>query len=92
MAIHRARLRTRDYVTDTGTEFPVVYDHVPLGRVYLVHTTHPLNGKIMQQEFGSVVVEFSTVWVTTLDHSNDPGGLMCAQVLDIDEAPVKATP
>lgn len=86
MTIHKAVLRTRDYVAGDGAVVPMVKDDVPLGAEYLVHAGHPMAGrKKLYNTRLCKWVEMEVVWVTSPRFANDPGGLLCAQVLEIDE-------
>jgi hypothetical protein len=86
---HRAVLKTRDYVHGDGTVVPAMRETVPLGKEYVVHAGHPaagrrpLRNRIVQRTF-----DVELVWVTDPSVPDDAGGLMMAQLLDIDEGPM----
>jgi len=89
--IHRAKLRTRDYVDKDGTTVQVITSAVPIGADYLVDAScrippQPMYNEDLRRTFEGVEV----VWCRGLHHGdNDAGGILPSQVLDIDEAPTE---
>lgn len=88
MSLHRAVLLTRDYIEPDGTVVPIVKDEVPIGAEYIVD----MSKRIPRQQVYNAIVrrwfEFEMVWITSPRHVNDPGGVLPAFLLDIDEGPL----
>jgi hypothetical protein len=85
MTLHRAVLRTRDYVEPDGTVVPMIKDEVPIGSEYLVDAAVRL--PVARCYNTAVGREFALPVVWAACAATGAAGALPSCVLDIDEGP-----
>lgn len=85
MSLHRARLKSRDYIAEDGTIIPMIRDEVPLGTEYVVDASRRFAPQKMYNTRLQRCFWVKMIYVRRVDKSDSGWGLLPAAVFDIDD-------